>query len=86
MVCFIGQTSGASLEDVLAFWTGARAVPPLGFPKELEVDFISCENNQLPVAHTCAMSLELKRGITDPDKFQQDMVKAITWSGGFYLA
>lgn len=83
---FSEEASDVTLNDVLMFWTGARSVPPMGFDKTLEVDFVTSEGGKrLPVAHTCGMVLELVRGCEDPGAFKDDMVKAIQWSGGFHL-
>ncbi|XP_061191725.1 uncharacterized protein LOC133199956 [Saccostrea echinata] len=71
-----------TLNDLLAFWTGAAEVPPLGFDKRLKIRF----KHQLRVAHTCELEIHLWRGYSDPDNFRDDMVKAIQWGGGFYLA
>ncbi|XP_053379941.1 G2/M phase-specific E3 ubiquitin-protein ligase-like [Mercenaria mercenaria] len=79
-----GKESDIALADVLMFWTGASSVPPMGFDKKLEVDFVTADR-KLPVAHTCGMVLELVCGLADPDLFKEDMVKAIKWSGGFHL-
>jgi len=85
-MCYIsdkGGATGVTLEEVLAFWTGASSVPPLGFPNKLEVTF-GC-SKQLPTAHTCGLILCIWRGYSDPDVFCEDMVKAIQWGGGFHL-
>lgn len=74
-----------NLQDVLFFWTGANSVPPLGFDKKFEINFVTTTEKKLPVAHTCGMILELARGILDADSFKNDMIKAIKWSGGFHL-
>lgn len=80
-----GQTEVA-LEELLSFWTGANTLPPLGFQNKLEIQFVNSDSPRLPKAYTCGLVLELCRGLSDPDLFRQDMVKAITWSGGFHLA
>jgi hypothetical protein len=72
-----------TLEEVLGFWTGATSVPPLGFSREMEIHFVARE--QLPVSHTCNMELMLWRGYTDPDRFIDDMYKAVKWGAEFQL-
>ncbi|XP_053372916.1 G2/M phase-specific E3 ubiquitin-protein ligase-like [Mercenaria mercenaria] len=79
-----GKENDIALADVLMFWTGTSSVPPMGFDKKLEVDFVTADR-KLPVAHTCGMVLELVRALADPDLFKEDMGKAIKWSGGFHL-
>ena len=86
MLLLITDGGEVSLNEVLAFWTGAASIPPLGFDKDLGVSFVSGEIRRLPSASTCGMVLQLWRGYTDPDEFSADMVKAIRWSGGFHLA
>ncbi|KAJ8315102.1 hypothetical protein KUTeg_007252 [Tegillarca granosa] len=51
--------SKVTLQDVLLFWTGANSVPPLGFDKSFEINFVTAADKRLPVAHTCGMILEL---------------------------
>lgn len=82
---FKGGASGVTLQEVLAFWTGSCSIPPLGFGKKLEISFVESVQRRLPTAHTCGMVLELWRGYTDPDEFCDDMLKAISWGGGFHL-
>lgn len=84
MFHYSDEESDISLAEVLMFWTGASSVPPMGFDKSLEVDFVTAQR-KLPVAHTCGMILELVRGLSDPDLFKADMFKAVKWSGGFHL-
>ena len=61
-------------------------MPPLGFDQQMKISFIDSEQCRLPVAHTCSLGMELWRGYSDPDDFRDDMIKAIQWGGGFYLA
>ena len=75
-----------TLSDVLVFWTGASQIPPLGFDQKMKVCFIDSAKHRLPVAHTCSLVIELWREYSDPDNFRDDMLKAITWGGGFHLA
>lgn len=83
-----GESFPVSVTDVLAFWTGSEEVPPLGFHKRLEVDFVpnNAMVNRLPVAHTCNLSLELPRGVKEPDGMIRVMKIAIGWGGEFHLA
>ena len=82
----LGGSTGVSLSDVLGFWTGAKRIPPLGFPKEMEVAFVKTEGKKLlPAAHTCGMIVRLWEGYSDADIFAADMTKAVRWGGGFHL-
>ncbi|XP_078325135.1 uncharacterized protein LOC144622722 [Crassostrea virginica] len=65
------DTSENNLNQLLAFWTGADTIPPLGFHKKLEIKFVE-DPALLPVAHTCDLSLELSRGET-PEEFHRKM-------------
>ncbi|XP_078322561.1 G2/M phase-specific E3 ubiquitin-protein ligase-like isoform X1 [Crassostrea virginica] len=78
------DTSEINLNQLLAFWTGADTIPPLGFHKKLEIKFVE-DPALLPVAHTCDLSLELSRGET-PEEFHRKMELAITCGGEFHLA
>nr|XP_034330986.1 uncharacterized protein LOC117690650 [Crassostrea gigas] len=51
------DTSEINLNMLLAFWTGAETIPPLGFHKKLEIKFVE-DPALLPVAHTCDLLLE----------------------------
>ena len=73
----------ATLSDVLAFWTGASTTPPLGFSKELEINYVHGDPGRLPESHTCWLILELTRGDSDPISFASRKKNTLTWSGGF---
>ncbi|KAJ8307192.1 hypothetical protein KUTeg_015276 [Tegillarca granosa] len=79
-----------SLHDLLMFWTGSSDIPPLGFHKQLEINFVENnekkKKNKLPVAHTCDMSLELPRGVEDPSEMMRIMDLAVHWGWEFHLA
>lgn len=78
------DTSEINLNMLLAFWTGAETIPPLGFHKKLEIKFVE-DPALLPVAHTCDLLLEISRGET-PEEFHRKMELAITCGGEFHLA
>ncbi|XP_061175742.1 G2/M phase-specific E3 ubiquitin-protein ligase-like [Saccostrea echinata] len=78
------DTSEINLNMLLAFWTGADTIPPLGFHKKLEIKFVE-DPARLPVAHTCDLLLEISRGET-PEEFHRKMELAITCGGEFHLA
>lgn len=82
---FAARQSGVTLSDILAFWTGASSLPPLGFSQQLKINFVQGAPNRLPVGRTCGMVLELPRGADDQKLFAEQMLKAINWSGGFHL-
>ena len=73
-----GQVDGLQLEDLLIFLTGAEDVPPLGFSRQITVDFYSNTTNErrLPWSSTCAMELHLPRGC-QPDEFKEMMSQAL---------
>ena len=85
-LCFYtANTSGISLEQVLDFWTAADAIPPCGFPTDLEVDFYTTVTGikRLPSSHTCVPVLWLPRGVEEPLQLQEMLVQAITCCQGF---
>jgi len=63
-IFFLGQDSEVTLSQILDFWTGADAVPPLGFEKKLTIDFYVLDPWQrLPTSSTCSTTLFFtKRG------------------------
>ena len=68
-----------TLEDILAFVTGARHVPPMGFAVRPSIEF---REGQLPRASTCGNVLELP--LTDSyDDFKASMCFAIKNTVGF---
>ena len=71
-----------SLGDVLAFITGADALPPLGFDKEPTIQFFP-DRERLPNASTCIPSLRLPRSLTEYYEFKDKITLAILGSGGF---
>jgi len=75
--------SKVTLKDILAFITGAEAIPPLGFSAPLTIAFYDMLDRQhFPTASTCDLRLWLPRGV-EPDIFQQLMEEAVLGSHGF---
>lgn len=80
-----------SLEDVLFFATGVYREPPLGFtsPKiRFHHDDLTVPENErkkfvLPKADTCVITLTLPTMHTDPNDFNEYMIKGISWARGF---
>lgn len=76
-----------TLQDVLAFITGADEIPALGFPKPIDIHFYDYElaNNcrRRPWTSTCALTLNLPRGIEDPDELSNLLKECILNSPGF---
>ena len=82
-----------TLEDVLCFWTGARAVPPMGFPRPsiiiddgqhdrpLSVEFYD-DHSRLPYVSTCGLILWLPIGLDDLD-VNSRLTRALTECAGF---
>jgi len=75
--------SKVTLEDIMAFITGAKEIPPLGFPTPLTIAFYDMLDRQhFPTASTCDLRLWLPRGV-EPDTLQQLMEEAVLGSHGF---
>jgi len=72
-ICFIFSESSSEihLSQLLSFWTGADEIPPLGFHKKLEINFVN-DKKRLPVAHTCDLSIELAKG-EEPDDLKRKL-------------
>ena len=79
--------SDITLQDVLVFITGADNIPALGFPKPIDIHFYDNDlaNNcrRRPWTSTCALTLNLPRGIEDPDELSNLMKECILNSPGF---
>lgn len=82
-VSAIGAT--VTLPQLMAFWTGAEAVPPMGFEKDLTVEFNSQQKSvkRLPTSSTCSLILWLPRGVGDPDDLCDIVKEAVHNSAGF---
>ena len=75
--------SKVSLNNLLAFISGAEDIPPLGFPKPLTIDFYDMVDRQhFPTASTCDLRLWLPRGI-EPAVLQQLVEEAVLGAHGF---
>ena len=48
----VGKESTCTLEDVLVFFTGASAIPPLGFSGIPKLVFLETPTEKLPTAST----------------------------------
>ena len=66
-----------SLKQILAFATGADAIPPLGFPHSPVILFSKDRKRLLPVSSTCALSLTLSLGLMEYVIFKYNMDTAI---------
>ena len=75
---------GMCLQNILSFFSGAEAVPPVGFETQASLYFSS--SAVLPTASTCALSLTLPTHYyNDPIAFKEKMTFAIMNHGGFGL-
>ncbi|XP_077981079.1 G2/M phase-specific E3 ubiquitin-protein ligase-like isoform X2 [Glandiceps talaboti] len=72
------------IEDLLIFMTGADRVPPLGFDKQITIDFYGMEENitRYPSSSTCDLRLWLPRGCP-PEDLATLLTTAILNSQGF---
>lgn len=77
------QESKVSLRTVLAFFTGADSIPPLGYTSAL-IHFNN--TNQYPTASTCAIVLTLPTRHKEYRQFKKQLDVAFTMHGGFGLA
>lgn len=48
-----------SLKEILAFTTILDSIPPLGFEKELQLQFLHQDDSFYPKANTCSVTLNL---------------------------
>ena len=69
---------------ILAFFTGADAIPPLGYDKPVTLSFNS--SNPYSTASTCGLELTLPtKYYVNFDEFKKKMDTAFTMHGGFGL-
>ena len=74
--------NSVKLETIVAFFTGADAVPPLGYPS---VTLNFNDENIYPTASTCAIVLTLPTKHQTYDVFKQHMMIGFSMHGGFGL-
>lgn len=84
------QEGTQKLETILAFATGASAVPPIGFSPQPSIEFLHQEHDgenpsKLPIANTCINCLKLPLH-TSYDGFQENMDFALGNTHGFGIA
>ena len=73
------------LEKILSFWTGLKAIPPLGFVEPLKVNFLpSSQIFALPRAAACFCKLVLPTCYDDKETFFQKMDIGIGNSVGHF--
>ncbi|KAJ8030948.1 G2/M phase-specific E3 ubiquitin-protein ligase [Holothuria leucospilota] len=79
------ETAKIALHHILRFCTGADAIPPLGFDKQVDIHFFSVTPGvkPLPTASTCGLELHLPRGMDEADEFTKMMIEAIVCSPGY---
>jgi hypothetical protein len=85
-LCSITKTSREditlTLEDVLAFATGATSIPILGFEEQGAIKFLH-EGGMFPTASTCALVIRLPI-IEDYETFKERMTFGILNAHGFF--
>ena len=59
LIVNLDGTTGCTIEEVLIFFTGADAVPPLGFDKQPTVCFMHNSNSKCSTSSTCELVLRL---------------------------
>ena len=80
-----GEIDNINLAHLLMFITGADCIPPLGFDYGVTVKFYDVEPgvNRFPWSSTCALTLNIPRGINDSDAFKELMCQALMDCQGF---
>ena len=74
------------LSEFLQTLTGSSRVPPLGFPGKIKVEWFDKAENECryPRISTCNLSIELPRGFSDTDVFENYMNEAIIGSRNYF--
>jgi hypothetical protein len=72
----------ATFGELLSFITGSDIIPYLGFQKKIEIKFFT-EQGRLPNVSTCSLELWIPRGIEDPEKLREIMIRCLKESCGF---
>ena len=76
-----------SLDEIMCFWTGTDFIPPEGFDTTLEICFFTKPESEpgtrYPTASTCALVINLPRGVEDPDELEKLMFFTLQNTAGF---
>ena len=67
---------------ILAFFTGADSIPPVGYDR---VTLSFNHQNPYPTASTCGLELTLPTKYDEYNEFKRNMDVAFTMQGGFGL-
>ena len=83
--CVADGEADITFSDLLTFWTGADAVPPIGFEKTPTVDFFTrvTGERRFPAASTCGLVIWLPRGVVDSEELMELLVFGIKNTAGF---
>ncbi|XP_031549999.1 uncharacterized protein LOC116287459 [Actinia tenebrosa] len=74
-----GEADGVALEDLFIFITVVESPPSLGFDLPITIqfyDFVGKERRR-PSSSTCCLTLDLPRGMEDPEKIKSLMRDSI---------
>lgn len=72
------------LSDVLAFFSGAEKIPPMGFTQKPTLEF--SPTNTYPMASTCTLALTLPTKFKNNyNDFKNSAIMAFKHHGGFGL-
>ena len=81
--CFTETEERPSIKDILAFATGADAVPPLGFLPTPTLEFD--DSSKYPIGNTCGNVLKIPLEHSSYDEFKESMDYGIKNCAGFGL-
>jgi len=80
---FTDGSTGCTLGDILAFFTGADRIPPLGFEKKPTVAFLP-EDDMFATSSTCDLVLRLPVKYGESlQRFKQAMIMSLKDNDGF---
>ena len=84
VVMYVGGEIECTVEDVMAFFSGASEVPPLGFEKQPTIVFNHANNSILTTVSTCDLKMRLPtiHG-SDYEKFKDALFLSIRGNDGF---
>ena len=69
---------------VMSFFSGADDIPPMGYPRDPELNFNP--SSRYPTASTCALQLTLPTCYDQYDQFKGALDVAFKMHGGFGLS
>ena len=84
LVCIGQNEENLSLEEIMIFFSGAEAVPPLGFSRKARLYY--SEHIIYPESSTCGLTLTLPTRHADYSSFKSAMIFGMRYEDGSFTS